>query len=258
MGTIKLQGILYDNKSSFMKGPAMAPPRIREAYRSESSNYYAENGKEIHPEQFEDCGDHNIEEYLQIEQLTLRQLEGQQPLITLGGDHSITYPVLRAFYKVYGPMDILHIDAHSDLYDSFEGDPHSHACPFARIMEEGLASSLTQVGIRTLTSHQQEQAQRFGVNILPLKDWHPDLLPAFKGPLYISLDMDALDPAFAPGVSHYEPGGFSTREILAILQRVKGRMVGADIVEFNPVRDIQGITAMVAAKFLKELAARMI
>ena len=125
-------------------------------------------------------------------------------------------------------------------------------------MEAGLASRLAQIGIRTLNAQQKEQAERFGVEIFEMREWSLDKLPVFTGPLYISLDMDALDPAFAPGVSHHEPGGFSTRELLTIIQQLEGNIVGADIVEYNPVRDVVGVTAMTAVKLLKELLAKML
>jgi arginase family enzyme len=125
-------------------------------------------------------------------------------------------------------------------------------------MEEELANRLVQVGIRTLSTHQKEQAGKFGVEVLAMKDFHIDSIPDFNEPLYISLDIDAIDPAFAPGVSHHEPGGFSTRQVLQIIQKIEVPIVGADIVEFNPKRDINGVTAMVCAKFLKEIAAKII
>ena len=248
----------YDSKSSFMKGPAKAPPVIREHHKSEASNFFAENGLRISPEIFEDKGDFIPDQYFDIESITLSNLNNKLPLITLGGDHSISYPLVKAFHAIHGPMDILHIDAHADLYDSFEGDRYSHACPFARIMEDGLASRLVQVGIRTLTDHQEEQAKKFGVEIIPMANFSMDRLPVFKGPLYISLDLDALDPAFAPGISHYEPGGFSSRQVIDIIQGIETRLVGADIVEYNPDRDIQGITAILCAKFLKEISAKIL
>ena len=91
-----------------------------------------------------------------------------------------------------------------------------------------------------------------------MKDWQPGMVLQFDGPLYISFDMDALDPAFAPGVSHHEPGGLSTRDVLAVIQSIDVPLIGADIVEFNPLRDVSGMTAMVAAKLLKELASKML
>ena len=124
-------------------------------------------------------------------------------------------------------------------------------------MEEGLAKRLIQLGIRAMIAHQRKQAARFGVEIVEMRD-----LPAIDklklaGPVYISFDMDVLDPAFAPGVSHREPGGMTVREAIAHLHRLEGVVVGADLVEYNPAQDISGITATVAAKVLKELLGKM-
>lgn len=255
---ITLQGILFDEKSSYLRGPAMAPPLIRKAYHSDSANYFTENGMEILPDIWDEKGDFEIQEYFDIEKITAKNLTSNNRMITLGGDHSITYPILKAHYEKYGAVDILHIDAHADLYENFEGDPYSHACPFARIMENKLANRLVQIGIRTLSKHQKEQASKFGVEIIPMKDFDLNNLPVFENPLYVSLDMDGLDPAFAPGVSHHEPGGLSTREVLHIIQSIKVPIIGADIVEYNPTRDINDMTAMVSAKLLKEIASKIL
>lgn len=174
--------------------------------------------------------------------------------IFLGGDHMVTYPIVAGIAEARGPVNILHFDAHPDIYDDYEGDPLSHASPFARIMERGLASRLVQVGIRTLNKHCREQAQRFGVEIVEMRHFKPEAVPLLEGPLYVSIDMDALDPAFAPGVSHHEPGGLSVRDVLSVLHRIETPILGADVVEYNPTRDINGLTAVVAAKFVKELA----
>lgn len=175
--------------------------------------------------------------------------------IFLGGDHFVTYPTVAGLASVHGALNVLHFDAHPDLYDDFEGNPLSHASPFARIMEAGHARRLVQVGIRTLNRHCRKQAQRFGVEVVEMRDFAAADVPIPEAPLYVSIDLDALDPAFAPGVSHHEPGGLSVRDILAVLHRVRGPIVGADIVEYNPARDVNGMTAVVAAKLLKELAA---
>ncbi|WP_273566701.1 agmatinase [Maribacter halichondriae] len=258
MNKITLQGILYDKKSSYLRGPALAPPLIRKAYRSDSANYFTESGLEIRPELFDDKGDFEIEDYFEIEKTTKENLAQGFPLMTLGGDHSITYPIIKSFFEKYGPIDILHIDSHGDLYDIFEGDKYSHACPFARIMESELASRLVQIGIRTFSTHQREQAKKYKVETIEMKDFHLSKLPKFENPIYLSLDIDALDPAFAPGVSHHEPGGFSTREVLVIIQNINVSIIGADIVEYNPTRDINGMTAMVCAKLLKEITEKML
>jgi len=152
----------------------------------------------------------------------------------------------------------LHLDAHADLYDNFENNPYSHASPFARLMEKNALNSLTQVGIRTFNTHQKEQAQRFGVKVIEMKDFNTDFISSLQAPLYVSLDIDVLDPAFAPGISHHEPGGLSTRQLIEIIQQIKVPILGADIVELNPKRDINNMTAMVAYKLFKELASKMI
>jgi len=155
-------------------------------------------------------------------------------------------------------LDILQIDAHPDLYDKFEDDKYSHACPFARIMENGFAARLVQVGIRTLNTHQAEQAKKYKVEIHQMKNLDLSKIPKFKNPLYISLDMDGFDPAFAPGVSHHEPGGLSSRQVINLIQSIEAEVIGADIVEYNPNRDFQNMTAFLAAKMMKEIIGKMI
>lgn len=254
---ILLQGILFDSKSSFMQGPAEAPPIIRDQLHSGASNYYSELGKEITTAVYEDLGDFKITDFNQIEAITLENLKKGKRLFTLGGDHSISYPVLKAFSKKIPEFQILHIDAHSDLYDNYEGDPFSHACPFARIMDSKLTAHLTQIGIRTLNPHQKAQAAKYNVTIQEMKDFDPSKLHLKDMPVYISLDMDAFDPGFAPGVSHHEPGGLSPRQVIDLFHTIKNPVIGADIVEYNPKRDLNGITAVLAAKMLKEIMALM-
>ena len=174
--------------------------------------------------------------------------------IFLGGDHMVTNPIVQGLASVHGPVNILHFDAHPDTYHDFEGDPLSHASPFARIMEGGHARRLVQVGLRTVNAHCREQAKRFGVEMIEMRDFAAGAVPIPVAPLYVSLDLDALDPAFAPGVSHHEPGGLSVRDVLNVLHRINAPIIGADVVEYNPTRDINGMTAVVATKFLKELA----
>ena len=196
--------------------------------------------------------------FLAIESAVDQTLKLGHPLICLSGDHSVTYPTIKAFHAHYPDLTILHFDAHPDLYDVLDGNRLSHACPFARIMEEQLARRLVQVGIRTINQHQLSQATRFGVEVITMRNLDRFSSLKFEGPLFISLDLDVLDPAFAPGISHYEPGGMSVREVLGCIQGLKVPVVGADIVEYNPTRDLHGQTAMVCAKFLKEIAAAML
>ncbi|MBI5813250.1 MAG: agmatinase [Deinococcota bacterium] len=261
-GMVAVIGLPLDENSSFLHGAAQAPAKIRKVLLDGSSNLCAESGLDLgtHPG-WRDLGDVQLGSpeapLAQIESAVAGVLERGARLLSLGGDHSVTYPVLRAFSRHYPNLTVLHLDAHPDLYDELDGNRYSHACPFARVMEEGLVRRLVQAGIRTLNPHQRQQARRFGVEVLEMKDWRGEL-PALDGPLYLSLDLDVLDPAFAPGVSHHEPGGLSVREVLRILQRLEVPLVGADIVELNPLRDVVDMTAKVAAKFYKELVARML
>jgi agmatinase len=259
---VSLLGIPFDENSSYLRGSAQAPPRIVEALYCDSSNLWTENGTDLEGK-VRDAGSLQLpsgtpEAFAAIEQGVSEQLRQDARLMLLGGDHSITYPVIRAFAVKFPDLEIMHFDAHPDLYNELGGNPYSHACPFARVMEEKLARRMVQAGIRTMTGHQREQARRFGVEVLEMKDLARWPRLEFKGPVYISFDMDVLDPAFAPGVSHWEPGGMSVREVISALQSLQGRIVGADLVEYNPGRDASGRTAMVCAKVLKEIAARML
>ncbi len=256
-----LLGIPFDAHSSYLRGSAGAPALIREAFHCDASNSSTESGLELGSESLLDAGDVKLaggNAFDRIEAAVGDLLDKQQRPVCLGGDHSITYPIVRAFGQHFSDLTIVHFDAHPDLYDEFDGNRLSHACPFARIMEAGLAKRLIQLGIRTMNSHQREQAKRFGVEVVEMRD-----LPAFdklkqSGSIYISFDVDVLDPAFAPGISHREPGGMSVREAISHLHAITGKIVGADIVEYNPKQDVSQLTATVCAKILKEIVGKML
>lgn len=259
LARIRLIGLPTDSHSSFLRGAAGGPAAIRAALASDHGNAAAENGLELGTDiLLEDSGDLALGEAagdpaVIRAAISAAVADGAVPL-SLGGDHMVTYPIVAALAEVHGPLNILHFDAHPDLYDDFDGDPLSHASPFARIMESGHARRLVQFGIRTLNRHCRDQARRFGVEVVEMRDFAADRVPIPERPLYISIDLDGFDPAFAPGVSHHEPGGPSVREFLSVLHRVPGPVVGADIVELNPSRDVNGVTATLAAKLVKELA----
>ncbi|WP_282116605.1 agmatinase [Cellulophaga baltica] len=258
MNKIIIQGIKFDDKSSYEKGPRLAPPIIREVLNCGSANMYTENLITIENDAIEDKGDFEISDYFDIEKITKKHLKTDAKILSLGGDHSITFPIIKAHHEKYPKLDILHIDAHCDLYNDYEGDRYSHACPFARIMENGFALKLVQVGIRTLNPHQAEQADKFKVEIHQMKDLDLNKIPKFKNPLYISLDMDGFDPAYAPGVSHHEPGGLTSRQVINLIQSIDTEVIGADIVEYNPPKDFQKMTAFLAAKMMKEILGKML
>lgn len=261
---INLLGIPFDANSSYLRGPAQAPPRIRQMDAEGSANRFAENGVEIVPgSSYHDLGDLSFTSddaayaFQHIRSSVKHHLGTGHRLLCIGGDHSVSYPIIDAHTDFYNDLHVLHFDAHTDLYENFENNPYSHASPFARLMEQGRVQSLTQVGIRTLTTHQREQASRYRVDIMEMKDLRFDVLQQLPSPLYISLDIDVLDPAYAPGVSHHEPGGMSTRQLLHMLQHIKANVIGSDLVEYNPTRDINNMTAMVGYKLMKELMALM-
>ncbi|EFJ37771.1 hypothetical protein SELMODRAFT_73545 [Selaginella moellendorffii] len=274
-----LLGVPLGHNSSFLQGPAFAPPRIREAIWCGSTNSTTEAGKELADIRIlTDVGDVQIQEMrscgvedealMQIISDSVKLVMDQPPLtpLILGGDHSISYPVVRAVTEhLGGPVDVLHLDAHPDIYHAFEGNKFSHASSFARIMEGGHARRLLQVGLRSINKEGRDQGQKYGVEQYEMRHFSKDkeklqnlkLGEGVKG-VYISIDVDCLDPAFAPGVSHIEPGGLSFRDVMDIVQNLEGNIVGADVVEFNPQRDtVDGMTAMVAAKLVRELTAKM-
>ena len=264
-GEIAVLGIPFDRNSSFRRGPASAPAHIREALLSESTNMWTEKGldlgamsgwKALNDLALSDADTKTV--FATIESTIAELLKRKARVVALGGDHSITYPIIRAYGRVYSNMSILQLDAHPDLYDELHNNRYSHGSQFARIMEENLVQRLVQGGVRSITGHQREQAQRFNVEIIEMIEKNRINTLTFSGPVYLSLDMDCLDPAFAPGVSHHEPGGLSTREVIEIIQNLKGNLVGADITEINPELDPLNMTGMVAGKLLKEILGRML
>jgi agmatinase len=265
MNHVALIGVPWDASSSFQRGAADGPAKIREALWSPSANAWNERGDDLAaPGVLEDLGDLALDldaalGRTAIESAVRKALDGGRRPLCLGGDHSVTYPILRSWRGRHERLTVLHFDAHGDLYDSFDGDRYSHACPFARIMEERLATRLIQVGVRTLNAHQRSQVARFGVEALGADCWRDarSLVGGVEGPLYVSLDLDVLEPMLAPGISHPEPGGLTVREVLDVMAAIRSPVVGADIVEYNPHNDVRDLTARVAAKFVKELTGVM-
>lgn len=263
--TIKLLGVPHDSNSSFLRGPALAPPLVRAAISSDSANMFCETGFDLGDHAvLTDCGDLELSglegqaAYDAIYSGAAEAISGNDRLIAIGGDHSVSYPLIMAHAARHEGLSILHFDAHPDLYEDFEGNPFSHASPFARLMESGQIARLVQVGIRTFNDHQRAQADRYGVEVHQMRDLSGVAQIGFDGPVYVSIDLDALDPAYAPGVSHHEPGGLSTRQVIDLIQQVPGTIIGGDVVEYNPTRDLNEVTAMVAAKLVKELAGKIL
>lgn len=258
---IDLIGVPLDENSSYLRGAASGPREMIKALHCDSANMWSETGFDL-AGVLADKGDMDISEG----EAAIREIEvaakvagasGNRPIF-LGGDHSVTYPLVKGMHEAVGEFAILHFDAHPDCYHEFEGNRFSHASPFSRIMEEKLCTRLVSVGIRTAHDHQREQQARFGIEWLEMKErsnWPP---LSFDVPVYVSFDLDALDPAFVPGVSHHEPGGMTVREALDIIHAIDAPVIGADVVELNPARDINGVTGMVAAKLIREIGGMML
>ena len=263
MVTISLLGIPHDDNSSFMKGAAEAPGPVRRELFCDVYSSWSETGIDFSaPGRLRDHGDiafdSSRDPWDLIEHGVARTMESGDPLICLGGDHAITHPIMRAIRRRHPKLTILHIDAHPDIYHAYQGNPRSHTSPFARIMEERLADRLIQVGLRTINDHHRDQFKRFGVEVIEAGRCSRDIRLDISTPVYVSMDIDALDPAYAPGVAHREPGGLSTRQVIDLIHSIDQPIVAADIVEYNPRCDLANITAVVAAKLLKEIGGMMV
>ena len=260
---ISVIGIPSDKNSSFLKGSSKAPPLIMKEFFSESSNLFTESGINLDQKsifKYNGClrlKNYN-DGYEQVKKALYDELENNNRYISIGDDHSITYPIISAYSHFYIKLNILHFDAHPDLYHSFENNPFSNASPFAIIMENNLVKKLAQVGIRTMNTHQKDQAEKYNVQVIHMAQFDSTMQFDFDEPVYISIDLDALDPAFALGVSHPEPGGLSTRDIINTLSKINGEIIGGDIVEYNPEKYFQNTTEITASKILKELMGKMI
>ena len=170
---ISIIGIPSDKNSSFLRGCSKAPPLIMKEFFSESSNLFTESGINLDQSsifKYNGCLrlKNQNSEYEQIQKAVYNELENNNRCISIGGDHSITYPIISAYANFYKQLNILHFDAHPDLYHSFDNNPFSHALPYARIMENNLLKKLTQVGIRTINAHQEEQTKKYIVQVIQM------------------------------------------------------------------------------------------
>jgi agmatinase len=261
---IAILGVPFDEKSSYLRGAAGGPAAVRAVSTGKCYCGWTELGVNLEEEtvlvdlgDVDTSGDPDRTFALTEKAVDGILAKGAVPVV-LGGDHSITYPVLKAFARHHKPLDVLHFDAHPDLYDDLYGDRLSHACPFARVLDDGLAAGVVQVGVRAVTAAHRAKALKHAVRMVEMKEILDPLHLRFANPVYISFDLDVLDPAFAPGVSHPEPGGLTTRQAVQVIQALKGRIVGLDIVELNAARDPSGITAAAAFKIIKETAGRIV
>jgi len=181
-------------------------------------------------------------------------------ILMLGGDHSVTWPIVAGLGRHRNqPWAIVHPDAHTDLLPERLGVKYCFATWAFHANEVlGRGGRLVQVGIRTMNAAQRKQAERFHVDVIDMDRWVAGDRPSLANPVYLSIDLDGLDPAHVPGVAHPEPGGLTVREVVTLIHGLNVPLVGADVVELNPELDQRGLTAIVAAKLVKELAGRMV
>lgn len=257
-------GVPFDEKSSYLRGAAAGPEAVRRISTGKCYNPDTELGVDLAEETtLVDLGDVDtsgdmLKTFASIEERVWQVASSGAVPIIIGGDHSISYPALKAVAKKYKKLDLLHLDAHQDLYEDLYGDRLSHACPMARVLEDGLVKNMVQVGVRSMTPEQKALARKYRVKTIEAREFDSGMKLEFKNPLYISLDLDVFDPAFAPGVSHHEPGGLTPRQILDLIHNLKARIVAFDLVELNPSRDVSEITAALAFKLIKEIAGKIV
>lgn len=262
MVVLRSLGFATGHNSSFDTGSFEGPAALWRTLFNGASNLTSERGVELGDRSdWQDLSVLEVEAGLAgfdaIHDAVADRLEQRLRLLCVGGDHSISYPILAAHGEVYRDLTVVQFDAHPDLYDDFDDNPFSHASPFARLLERGAIARLVQVGIRASNRHQREQAERFGVETYEAWRWRDVLSLGLESPVYVSLDLDVFDPGFAPGVAHHEPGGLSPRDVFEVIQGLP-ELVGADVVELNPARDHAEMTSALAAKCVKELLARMV
>lgn len=273
--SIGLFGVNEDRNSSFLKGCRKAPAIIRESLYSSAFNTTSENRIDIAPH-IKDFGDVISKESshkslaCEIDPIIDKIFKEKLNPVIIGGDHSISYSLVKSIKRYLNnkPFIIVHFDAHPDIYDNFEDNKYSHASPFARICEDnGLITQLISIGIRTASKEQLIQMERFDVKTIEAKDFPSkgiDIEFFLKkyindnDNVYISLDIDVLEPGICPGVSHREAGGLSSRQLIDAIHIIPGNIIGGDIVEYNPDRDIDNISASIASKLLKELCSKII
>lgn len=187
--------------------------------------------------------------------------------VTMGGDHTVALPVLRAMAARHGPVGLVHVDAHTDINDTMFGEKITHGTPFRRAVEEGLLDGprVAQIGVRGTgyAADDFDWSRRQGFRVVPAEEcWHRSLAPLMSevrdqlgaGPVYLSFDIDGLDPAYAPGTGTPEVGGLTTAQALEIIRGCRGLdLVGCDLVEVAPVYDLTGATSLTAANLLYEM-----
>ncbi|XP_054293313.1 guanidino acid hydrolase, mitochondrial [Pongo pygmaeus] len=266
-------GVPLDTGTSNRPGARFGPRRIREESVMLRTVNPSTGALPFQSLMVADLGDVNVNLY-NLQDSCQRIQEAYEKIVaagciplTLGGDHTITYPILQAMAKKHGPVGLLHVDAHTDTIDKALGEKLYHGAPFRRCVDEGLldCKRVVQIGIRgsstTLDPYRYNRSQGFRV-VLAEDCWMKSLVPLMGEvrqqmggkPIYISFDIDALDPAYAPGTGTPEIAGLTPSQALEIIRGCQGlNVVGCDLVEVSPPYDLSGNTALLAANLLFEM-----
>ncbi len=263
-------GIPWDKSSSYRFGSVQGPDYIRKSTSSKVYNSFTETGTDLNQRwNIIDLGNvdtevKDLDEIIDNIRYRLNQYRKEEPILFLGGDHLVTYLCMHAINP--STTGIIYFDAHPDLYNEYEGDKYSHACVIRRILDNTQINpqDIVQIGIRASTKEQNDFSRENGVLVFSRKDvqylGYDTIVTRIKEKLnhleqiYISIDLDVLDPANAPGVGNPEPAGLSMSNIVDLIHELSGLPIKFfDIVEINPSKDISNITGFAAAKIIKEM-----
>ena len=274
---IAIVGVPFDAGVSYRPGARFGPAHIREASRLLRPYNPAQDIEPFARLQVADAGDiaanpfDIVEAVAAIEQAADGLTADGARLVTLGGDHTIALPLLRSVARRHGPVAVVHFDAHLDTWDTYFGAPVTHGTPFRRASEEGLVDQTASLHVGTrgpLYSRQDlRDDERLGFAVITSDDFQDDGVRATlervrqrvgDRPVYLSIDIDVLDPAHAPGTGTPEAAGLTSRELLAVLRSFAGsRIVGADVVEVSPAYDHAQITGIAASHVVYEILSAM-
>ncbi|MDH4573833.1 agmatinase [Salinicola acroporae] len=266
-------GIPLDIGTSNRPGTRFGPRQIRDESRMLRPFNMATRAAPFESLQVADIGDvpintFDLKKSVGIIERFYHELLGHDVIpLTLGGDHTIALPILRAMAKKHGPVGLIHVDAHADVNDQMFGEQIAHGTPFRRAVEEGLLDTqrVAQIGLRGTgyAADEFDWGREQGFQVVPAEAcWHQSLTPLMAeirekvggGPVYLSFDIDSLDPAYAPGTGTVEIGGLTIPQALEIIRGCHDLdIVGCDLVEVSPPYDAHGQTAVVAANLLFEM-----
>ncbi|MEH7415925.1 agmatinase [Neobacillus drentensis] len=261
---VVLYGMPMDWTVSYRPGSRFGPARIREvSIGLEEYSFYLD--RELEEVKYFDAGDiplpfGNAQRSLDmIEEFVDRILEAGKFPLGMGGEHLVSWPVMKAMYKKYPDLAIIHFDAHTDLREEYEGEPLSHSTPIRKIAEHIGPKNVYSFGIRSGMKEELQWAKENGMHISKFEVLEPlkEILPTLAGrPVYVTIDIDVLDPAHAPGTGTVDAGGITSKELLASIHaiaRSEVNVVGGDLVEVAPIYDPSEQTANTASKLIREM-----